>query len=46
VKWDGLTLWANCSDQTVAVADVPAASKLWSNGEPGGPWSVNWWTSD
>jgi maltooligosyltrehalose trehalohydrolase len=46
VKWDGLTLWANCSDQAVTVANVPAASKLWSNGKPGGPWSVNWWTSD
>jgi malto-oligosyltrehalose trehalohydrolase len=46
VKWDGLTLWANCSDQAVAVGNVPAANKLWSNGKPGGPWSVNWWTSD
>jgi hypothetical protein len=46
VKWDGLTLWANCADQALAVANVPLANKLWSNGKPGGPWSVNWWTSD
>ena len=43
VKWDGLTLVANCGDAKVAVKDVPAQAALWSNGEPGAPWSVNWW---
>jgi malto-oligosyltrehalose trehalohydrolase len=45
VKWDGLTLVANCGDQKVDVKDAPRQAALWSNGEPGAPWSVNWWTS-
>ena len=45
VKWDGLTLIANCSDEKVAVKVVPAQAALWSNGKPGEPWSVNWWIS-
>jgi malto-oligosyltrehalose trehalohydrolase len=45
VAWDGLTLVANCGDAKVAVKDVPAQAPLWSNGRPGEPWSVNWWTS-
>jgi maltooligosyltrehalose trehalohydrolase len=44
VKWPGLTLVANCGDQPVAVKDAPKATPLWSNGEPGRPWTVNWWT--
>ena len=43
VKWDGLTLIANCGDQKVDVKDVPAQAALWSNGKPGEAWSVNWW---
>jgi 1,4-alpha-glucan branching enzyme len=43
VKWNGLTLIANCGDQAVAVNDVPKQTPLWSNGTPGAPWSVNWW---
>jgi maltooligosyltrehalose trehalohydrolase len=43
VKWDGVTLVANCGDGKVAVKDVPAQAALWSNGKPGEPWSVNWW---
>ena len=43
VKWDGLTLIANCGDQPVAVNEVPKEKPLWSNATPGGPWSVNWW---
>src|SRR5688572_7354591 len=45
VKWDGLTLIANCGDQKVDVKDAPRQAALWSNGEPGAPWSVNWWTA-
>ncbi len=43
VKWDGLTLIANCGDPAVAVGDFPGAEPLWSSGKPGDPWSVNWW---
>lgn len=46
VKWDGLTLVANCGDQQVAIKDVPQAEASWSNGKPGAPWSVNWWISE
>jgi maltooligosyltrehalose trehalohydrolase len=45
VKWDGLTLIANCGDEKVAVKVVPAQAALWSNAKPGEPWSVNWWIS-
>ena len=45
VKWDGLTLIANCGDQKVDVKVVPAQAPLWSNGKPGEAWSVNWWIS-
>src|SRR6185503_13113448 len=43
VKWDGLTLIANCGDQKVAVKDAPRQAALWSNGAPGAAWAVNWW---
>jgi malto-oligosyltrehalose trehalohydrolase len=43
VRWDKLVLIANCGDQAVTVKDAPQATPLWSNGEPGKPWSVNWW---
>jgi 1,4-alpha-glucan branching enzyme len=45
VKWEGLTLIANCGDQAVAVNAVPKEKPLWSNGTPGAPWSINWWIS-
>ena len=44
VRWDGLTLIANCADQAVEVADAPKETPLWSNAKPGAAWSVNWWT--
>jgi len=43
VTWGKLKLVANCGDQSVKVADVPASEPIWSNGVPGTPWSVNWW---
>jgi maltooligosyltrehalose trehalohydrolase len=43
VKWDGLTLIANCGTLAMAVRDFPKDPPLWSNGRPGDPWSVNWW---
>jgi malto-oligosyltrehalose trehalohydrolase len=43
VKWDGLTLIANCGDQKVDVKDAPRQAALWSNGKAGDAWSVNWW---
>jgi maltooligosyltrehalose trehalohydrolase len=46
VDWDGLTLIANCGDPRVQINDVPQGDPLWSNGKPGDPWSVNWWTSN
>jgi len=47
VKWDGgLILIANCGDQKVDVKDAPRQAALWSNGAPGAPWSVNWWTGN
>ena len=46
VKWDGLTLIANCSDQKLDVKVVPAQAPLWSNGKPGEGWSVNWWLTN
>jgi hypothetical protein len=45
VKWEGLTLVANCSDPAAAIKDAPKEKPLWSNGAPGAPWSVNWWLS-
>ena len=45
VKWDGLTLVANCGDQKVDVKDAPRETPLWSNGKPGEAWTVNWWIS-
>jgi len=45
VKWDGLTLLANCGDQKVDVKDAPREAPLWSNGKPGEAWTVNWWIS-
>jgi maltooligosyltrehalose trehalohydrolase len=46
VKWDGLTLVANCGDQKVDVKETPRQAALWSNGKPGDAWSVNWWISE
>jgi 1,4-alpha-glucan branching enzyme len=46
VRWDKLVLIANCGDQPLAVKDAPKAAPLWSNGEPGKPWSVNWWITE
>ena len=43
VKWDGLTLVANCGDQPSAVKDISKEKPLWSNAARGAPWSVNWW---
>ena len=43
VRWDKLVLIANCGDQPVQVKDAPKAAPLWSNGDPGKPWSVTWW---
>jgi maltooligosyltrehalose trehalohydrolase len=44
VRWEGgLTLIANCGDQTVSVPEVPPQAPLWSSARPGAPWSVNWW---
>jgi 1,4-alpha-glucan branching enzyme len=43
VTWGKLVLIANCGDEPVAVPDKPSAKPLWSNGAPGGSWSVNWW---
>ena len=43
VKWDGLTLIANCGDQPIAVSDAPKEKLLWSNATSGAAWSVNWW---
>ncbi len=45
VMWDGLTLIANCGDRKVEVKNSPREAPLWSNGKPGEPWSVTWWTS-
>jgi maltooligosyltrehalose trehalohydrolase len=42
VKWDRLTLLANCGDQPVGV-EVPGGKLLWSSGGPGEPWSAGWW---
>ena len=46
VKWDGLTLIANCGDQAIKVGDAPKDKLLWSNATPGAPWSVNWWIKE
>ena len=43
VTWGKLVLIANCSDAPVQVDGKPSAKPLWSNGAPGGAWSVNWW---
>jgi maltooligosyltrehalose trehalohydrolase len=43
VKWDGLTLIANCGDTPVVLSSFPRQSPFWSNGPPGAPWTVNWW---
>ncbi len=42
VRWDGLTLVANCSDARIAVDHVPPGAPLWSNAKLGDPWSVDW----
>jgi maltooligosyltrehalose trehalohydrolase len=41
VIWGKLVLVANCGDAPVEV-DMPKGRRLWSNGAPGAPWSVNW----
>jgi malto-oligosyltrehalose trehalohydrolase len=46
VTWGRLVLLANCGDEPVAVSDKPSAKPLWTNGAPGGPWTVNWWISE
>ena len=38
-----LTVQIKGGDEPVTVSDQPSAKPLWSNGVPGGPWSVNWW---
>jgi len=43
VKWDGLVLIANCSDENLKIDSFPRATQLWSNGAPGEPWTVGWW---
>jgi malto-oligosyltrehalose trehalohydrolase len=43
VKWDGLVLIANCSDENLKIDPFPRATQLWSNGAPGEPWTVGWW---
>ncbi len=43
VTWDKLLLIANCGDVPVMVKEKPSAKPLWTNGAPGGPWTVNWW---
>ena len=45
VKWDGLTLVANCGDQAIPVKDISKEKPLWSNAAAGAAWSVNWWIS-
>ena len=45
VKWDSLTLLANCSDGTVEVDETPAGRLLWGSlvGNRLDPWSASWW---
>jgi len=45
VAWEGLMLIANLGEQPVAVEAAPQSAALWSNGAPGGAWTVNWWKS-
>ena len=45
VAWGRLLLIANCGDKPVRVSGL-AEKPLWSNGEPGAPWSVNWWIKE
>ena len=46
VKWDGLTLVANCGDQAIPVKDISKEKPLWSNAAAGAAWSVNWWIKE
>jgi hypothetical protein len=44
VTWDDkLVLIANCGDLPVRIATEPSGKPLWSSGDAGAPWSVNWW---
>jgi malto-oligosyltrehalose trehalohydrolase len=45
VTWDSLALLANCSAEPLEVGGAPRGEAIWSNGSPGGPWTVNWWKS-
>ena len=45
VTWDGLRLIANCSDSKISVEKI-GEKPLWSNGNPGEPWTVCWWTRE
>ena len=46
VRWDGLMLLANCSDQPVVIDEIPQEKPQWKNGPPGSAWSVAWWIKD
>jgi len=46
VKWDGLTLLANCGGQAVIFGEVPGQKLLWNSGAPGAAWSVAWWIKE
>ena len=45
VKWDRLTLLANCSERAVEVDEQPAGRSLWGSlaGKTLDPWSAGWW---
>jgi maltooligosyltrehalose trehalohydrolase len=45
VKWDGLTLLANCSDRAVQVSSVPAGRAIWGGlaGKRLDSWTASWW---
>jgi malto-oligosyltrehalose trehalohydrolase len=44
VRWGALTLIANLSPEPCAGLPIPSTVPIWQEGEPGGPWSVAWFT--
>jgi 1,4-alpha-glucan branching enzyme len=46
VRWERITLIANCGESRVALDAPPPGRKIWGEGDPGGAWSAHWWVGD
>jgi malto-oligosyltrehalose trehalohydrolase len=46
VRWDRMTLVANCGEEAVTLDAPPPGRKILGNADPGAAWSAHWWVSD